>query len=343
MPSWSHLAAAVVVSLSTGSLAATASPVGSIRASSPAPASMQAALDGFVARLEQAIGGRIGVSVRLIETGETATTHAGEGFPMASTYKIAIAGTLLSRIDRGDLRLDQLVPVTQIDVDRTGPVADHVIHPGVSLSVANLLELMLTQSNNTATDKLLALTGGPSKVNAWLRLNGVDGLRVDRSVNDLLNDFMGLAPGSAFRATYTKQASAPDAKERAAKEALANQAFEMDARDTSTPPAMTDLLAKLYAGGILKPASRDLLVAIMERCETGKGRIPALLPEGTVAAHKTGTIGGTINDVGVITLPQDRGHLAIALFTKNSALPMPQRERAIAEISRAMFDYFAMR
>jgi beta-lactamase class A len=65
-----------------------------------------------------------------------------------------------------------------------------------------------------------------------------------------------------------------------------------------------------------------------------------MLPEGTVLAHKTGTIGQTTNDVGVITLPQDAGHVIVAAFVKESESPVPERERAIAEVARAAHDYF---
>ena len=106
---------------------------------------------------------------------------------------------------------------------------------------------------------------------------------------------------------------------------------------------MVDLLGKLLASPLLKPESRDFLRGVMERCETGQARIKGILPAGTTVAHKTGTIGGTINDVGMITLPGNRGHLLIAVYTKSSSLPAAQRERAIAEISRSLFDYFATR
>ena len=45
----------------------------------------------------------------------------------------------------------------------------------------------------------------------------------------------------------------------------------------------------------------------MERCETGKARIKGMLPQGTDVAHKTGTLGGVADDVGVITLPGEAG------------------------------------
>ena len=71
-----------------------------------------------------------------------------------------------------------------------------------------------------------------------------------------------------------------------------------------------------------------------------RDRLPSMLPLKTKIAHKTGTIGGTTNDVAIITLPHGRGHLALSLFIKESLRSIPERERVIAEISRALYDYF---
>ncbi|WEK45092.1 MAG: class A beta-lactamase [Candidatus Sphingomonas colombiensis] len=303
--------------------------------------SVQQAVAAQVLTLEKRIQGRIGVAFRLVETGETGAVAGAERFPMASTVKVAIAGTLLSLVDKGEMRLDRMVTVTQGDVDRTGEVANRLIHPGVVLSVANLMELMLTQSNNTATDKILALAGGPTAVTAWLRARGITDIQVDRDVNDLLNEFYGVPAGSPFVKTIMARGLAEAELEKAAYSA--NAAFEQDPRDTSGPSAMVDLLGKLLVDPLLKPESRAFLLGVMERCETGQARLKGILPAGTKVAHKTGTIGGTINDVGMITLPGNRGRLLIAVYTKGSSLPAAQRERAIAEISRSLFDYFATR
>ena len=88
------------------------------------------------------------------------------------------------------------------------------------------------------------------------------------------------------------------------------------------------------------PASTKLLTEIMERNTTGKARIPGRLPQGTVVAEKTGTIGGSLNDVGMITLPGNAGKLIVAVFVKQSRKPFEERERAIADISRAIYDYY---
>ncbi|MEP7367251.1 MAG: serine hydrolase [Acidobacteriota bacterium] len=68
-----------------------------------------------------------------------------------------------------------------------------------------------------------------------------------------------------------------------------------------------------------------------------------ILPEGAVVAHKTGTVGSTTNDVGIMTLPGEAGQVAIAVFVKASEAAAATRVRAIAEIARAAHDYFLFR
>jgi beta-lactamase class A len=259
---------------------------------------------------------------------------------MASTYKIPIAGLLLALVDRGRLDLEQRVEVTARHMEETGEIAQSICHPGVSLSVLNLLELMLTQSNNNATDRIIDLVGGPDKVTAWVKSIGVEGLRVDRTVNDLLNEFYGFAPGSPSMATFL--ARWPTEADREQVNNRPNASFDGALKDTATPRAMCELVCRLFGPSILSEASRTLLYAVMARCQTGAGRIKGRLPPEIVVAHKTGTIGGTINDAGLIALPGGRGHLALAVFTKNSdIIPYIAREPIIADLSRSIFDIFA--
>ena len=55
----------------------------------------------------------------------------------------------------------------------------------------------------------------------------------------------------------------------------------------------------------------------------------------------TGTAKAT-NDVGIITLPANRGHLAIAVLVSQSKLPDAAQEKLIAELARAAYDEYAM-
>ena len=305
----------------------------------PASAAGPAAVQAEIANISKGIDGVVGVAAwRLDGRGEKVLVNADQQFPMASTFKVPIAGTVLSQVDKGRLKLDQLVPVDpNMMVDSEG-LAETFHHPGVSVSLENLLELMLTVSDNTATDTLEKLVGGPAVVTQWVHGQGITGLRVDRDTAGMIRDFYGLPSGPSFPASLEAGLKAnPDLETKGDKP---DPAFDNDPRDTSTPSAMAGLLERIYTGKALSPSSTSLLREIQERNTTGKARIRARLPEGTIVAEKTGTIGGTVNNVGVITLPNGAGKLIVAVFIKKSSKPVEDRERIIADISRALYDYY---
>ena len=304
-----------------------------------APAAAEpAAVQAEIARIARPVEGVVGVAAwRLDGRGDEILVNADQPFPMASTFKVAVAGAILAKIDRGELSLDQLVPVDPAMMVQSQGLAATFRHPGVSVSVRNLLELMMTVSDNTATDVLTKLAGGPAAVTAWVRSQGVRYLRVDRDTAGIIRDFFGIGPGPFPQALEAALKADPQLEERGSRPS-AN--FDADPRDTATPRAMARLLERIFSGQALSPASTGLLTEIMERNTTGKARIPGRLPQGTVVAEKTGTIGGSLNDVGLITLPGDSGKLVVAVFVKQSAKPFEDRERAIADISRAIYDYY---
>jgi len=304
-------------------------------------------LEAEMARIAVVGGGVVGASAIHVETGRKANLRAGERFPMASTFKIPIAVELLARVDEGNERLDRLIQVEASDLHPgSGMMTDTfgipmgVGRPGVSLSVRNLLELMLLISDNSATDVLLRELGGPEAVNRRLRASGIEGIRVDRPTALLIADWVGvqgLPPAGQWTPDLFRKKMAEVTPEQ---RRAASGAFNADPRDTATPEAMARLLGMIHRKELHKPDSAELLLDVMRRCKTGDARLKGLLPAGTVVAHKTGTIGASANDVGIITLPGGAGHVAIAVFVKSSEKPAAERERAIAEIARAVHDYF---
>jgi beta-lactamase class A len=313
--------------------------IASFALASPAFAAPPAPVRAEIAHVAQGIDGVVGVAAwRLDGKGPRILVNADQQFPMASTFKVPIAGTVLSQVDSGRLKLDQLVPIDPNMMVESEGLAETFHHPGVSVSVENLLELMLTVSDNTATDTLEKLVGGPAVVTQWVRSQGINGLRVDRDTAGLIRDFYGLPPGPSFPASLEAGLKAnPKLEDMSDKP---DPKFDNDPRDTSTPAAMAQLLERIYSGKALSPASTKLLREIQERNTTGKARIRARLPAGTVVAEKTGTIGGSVNNVGVITLPGKAGKLIAAIFIKKSSKPIEDRERVIADVARALYDYY---
>ncbi|MGH7458141.1 MAG: class A beta-lactamase [Longimicrobiaceae bacterium] len=331
-----------------GLAGAFALPVAAVQSSTAAAqAAVAAATDPGLARLRAEIerlaeiaGGEVGVGVIHLESGREAYLNRGERFPMASSYKVPIAVQLLTRVDRGELRLDSMIALQPGDLHPgSGTLTELFDDPGVVLSLRNLLELMLLISDNSATDLVLKTAGGPAAVTGRMRSMGLGGVRVDRPTVRLISDWIGiedLPSDDVSPAEFRELAEAVAEVDRSASAAV----FDANPRDTSTPEAMVALLARIWSEEVLSPGSSELLLDIMERSTTGTERIKGMLPPGTDVAHKTGTIGGTTNDVGIIQLPDGAGHVAIAVFVKKSERSVETRERAIAQISRAVYDFF---
>ena len=167
--------------------------------------------------------------------------------------------------------------------------------------VRKLMGRMLIYSDNHAADILFKDVGGPHAVHDWLTQNGIHGVHVDRTIAQLL----------------------------AAKRDL------WDTRDSSTPKAMVDLLRRIYKAQLISPQSRDYLLGVMAKCETGKNRMKWLLPAGTPVEHKTGTLNGLADDVGFISMP-DGHRIAVAIFTRGGA----NRPATIAQAARTIYEGF---
>jgi beta-lactamase class A len=244
-------------------------------ASSPSLVTLEQQLSSLLAEKSSDVG----IAALDLNTGDMVSIKGDQSFPMASTVKVAVAALYLAQVDHGRRSLDDTINGTP---------------------VRSLMARMMIHSDNRATDILLKDLGGPRALHGWLRDNGVSGLRVDRTIAQLLSDKRDL----------------------------------WDARDSSTPKAMVDLLRRIYKADLIKPASRNYLLRLMAQCQTGKNRMKALLP-GIPIEHKTGTLNGLSDDVGFITMP-DGHRIAVAIFTRGGS----NRPRTIAEAARTIYDGF---
>jgi len=271
--------------------------------------------------------GTVGIAVQDLSTGEEQSLNGDTLFPMASTYKVAVAGKILSMADAGVLALQDQVPL--------GPAL-----PAKARSVHDLIDLMLTHSDNDATDALVARAGGPAAIDGWVKALGVKALRVDSDTAHLLYRAMGISPAAgSFRRNAAAALEADSTlRERDARD-MPNIAFTLDPRDTATPRAMNALLAAIQLGKALKPASTVYLLGMMERCHTGKARLKGMLPPSARIAHKTGSLNGYGGDVGIVTLSDGR-MFAISVFVMKDYRGRETRDRIMAQAARAAYDYF---
>jgi beta-lactamase class A len=284
----------------------------------------------------------VGLAALHLESGRSLELNADQRFPLASTYKVPMAAYALHLVERGVLDLEQMITVEPSDLVISSPITQLFPHPGIRLSLLNLMEAMLTRSDNTATDVVLRTVGGGAAVTGWLEAEGIGDLRVDRSTAALIRDYMGMpAPtdGTSMAAQYEEMdfSTLTEADWAARYAALLE-----DPRDQGSPRAMLRLLEGIWRDAWLEAVHGEALKAIMGRCLTGGARLSGRLPTQQLPlAHKTGTLGGTVNDVGAMLLPDNAGTVLIAVFTRGaSTLDAASGERAIAEVGRTVYDYF---
>lgn len=321
-------------------------------ATSPADAHLQdpnswstcAAPDSLTRELERIarrVGGEIGIAAIHLESGMRASVNGDRRFPMASVSKIPMALEFLRRVDAGEVTMEErlVLPITDFRPGNS-PLASWSGGRPVTVTVDSLFRLMIEVSDNTATDAILGMAGGPEQVTRRLRQLGIIDMDVDRSEARTFADLVGIpdtVPESElYRYSHFRIRDAlPDSVRQAAR-----IAYGSDPRDTATPEATARLMAEMWSGAGLTQESRDLLIDTMRESRSGLRRLRGLLPRGTPVAHKTGTMAAAVNDVGIITLPDDAGHLAVAVYVNTLHRTTYRRERTIAQASRALYDYF---
>ena len=272
----------------------------------------QNTLERHFEQIADTIKGNIGISALHIETGESISFNGDEKFPMQSVYKFPIAMVMLHQIDNEKFSLGDTIEIKKAEfIPQAGhsPIRDKYLS-GANLTIKEILEYNVSQSDGTACDVLLRLLGGAEKVQKSIHDLGVKNIAI--STTEMVQ--------------------------------VANDTIQY--QNWSTPIAMNELLEIFYEGDYLSKESQDLLLAYMSISNKWfDRRIKGLLPKETELAHKTGTartyngLTRATNDAGIITLP-DGSHLAITVFISDSYDSQTKREMTIARASKEAYDYW---
>jgi beta-lactamase class A len=299
-------------------------------------------LQAQITRAAAGARGSVGVAIKHLESGVEVYLNADEPFPMASTFKLPVLVELYAKAKDGKLSWDELVDIGPLDQHLgSGELAPLYDPPGIKLSLHNVANLMMLISDNSAADICLAKAGA-ADVNARLKALRIQGIRVDRPCQELILDYGSQDTAKLKNLTLKELREAMPRTGPRTDEArwALDDRYAADPRDQATPRAFVTLLEKIWRGEVVDRASSDAILETMKRCTTGAQRIKGLLPRDTIVAHKTGSMGGVFDDVGIIYLPENTGHVAIAVLTKSARASSADAEKAMAEIARFAFDYF---
>jgi beta-lactamase class A len=298
-----------------------------------------AELESKLHQIARAARAEVGVSIIHVESGARVSLRGSQPFPMASVYKLPIALELLTQVAEGRITLDRDVPLRPSDIRACCTLSRRHPRGGVTIAVHELLELMITESDNTSGDALMKLVGGPAAVDRRMKAWGFKGIHINRYEGDIAFEMVGVTnPPPVDEWTLEMQyrliSEVPPADVHAAR-----LRYTRDPRDTSTPDEMAALLARLQRGSLLPRPFTALLLDLMARVKTGPQRLKGRLPPETVVAHKTGTTDVVVNDVGIITLPDKGGRLAMAVFVTNGPRGAAM-QYTIAQMAAAAYEAF---
>ncbi len=253
-----------------------------------------------LATLEQALNGRLGVFALDTGNGAQVSYRAKERFPVASTFKALLAASILDQCAKNPKLMRQRVRYTRRDIVFHSPVTETHINEG--MTVSEILDAVLKYSDNTGTNLLMKIAGGPAGVTTFVRSIGNHEFRLD-SWEPNLN-------------------TAPN-----------------DLRDTSTPEAMGRSLQRVVLGDFLKGSHlkqlRDGLVGNTVAPNCIRAGVPS---DWKVGDRSGGGAYGCRNDIAVLW-PPHRAPIILAIYTTQRTKDAAPRDEVIAAATRIIVDW----
>jgi len=273
-----------------------------------------------ITALGRAFNGSAGISVASINEGWQADYNATTLFPQQSCSKLWVAITAMDSVDKGRISLNDRVTLGRDDLTLFHqPISAKILgNGGHTTTLGTLLFTAITESDNTANDKLMRSIGGPQMVRDMISAKNLGSIRFYDGERALQSKIAGLIWSQSYSigdAFYKARNALPMSVRRASFER-----YVADPYDGAAPHSVALALARLKRGELLSPASTQRLLATMGSTKTGALRVRAALKPGWRWSHKTGTgqnfqgrVGG-INDIGILTAP-DGTNYAMAIMT----------------------------
>ncbi|MGH7077248.1 MAG: serine hydrolase [Acetobacteraceae bacterium] len=215
----------------------------------------------------------IGAAV-IAPSGERFSHNASRRFVAASTVKVPLMIALFHEIEAGRGQLTDLLRLGAADRAPGSGVLLH-LHEGIELTIGDLVYLMISISDNTATNVLIDRVG-MERVGKVMQALGMWKSTLERRMQG--------------------HAALPGAAE-----------------NWATPDDYAEMMRALFAHTAASPASSAAMIGYLEKQQNPR-RIARFLPRsnGPRWGSKTGSVPGVVNDVGFIETR--RGMLILSLF-----------------------------
>ncbi|WP_302371507.1 serine hydrolase [Acidaminococcus massiliensis] len=235
------------------------------QASAPAAASARAALSPRLQKIGRIIREAGPAQVYFTNLATNQSIYLGsETMPSASMIKVFILAKAYEDIQDGRLSRKETFTLTSDNVVGGAGVLQGRGY-GSKVPLQEALELMITESDNTAANLLIDRLG-MDRINAYMQSHGYTHSVLRRKMMD-------------------------------------TEAMEAGRENLTSTRDIALLFKRLYQGKCVGPAQDREMLAIYKR-QTDNDSIPGDLPQGTVVAHKTGEVNDFRHDGGIIYTPK---------------------------------------
>jgi beta-lactamase class A len=224
--------------------------------------------------------GVVGYSVIDIDNNARLSRRGDEKFSTASLIKVAILVTVYDLVAKGQLSLDD--PITVLKIDQVpGSGIIQYLHNGTILTVRDAAWLMITISDNTATNLLL------------------DRIIIRRVWNKM--DSLGLKDTRVHSKSFLRVSS------------IAMDSSVKYGLGVTTPNEMARLFEMLAKGKAVSPAADSEMLDILEHNENDQKLLRYVY--GVRAAHKSGETNQVRTDCALFYL---RNRIVACVLTKDN-------------------------
>ena len=268
-----------------------------------------------IERITHSLNADWGIYIKCLETGEEIAINADQPMDTMSVIKIPLMVEAFRQMEAGRFALTDRVIIKESDM-RPGTGVLRSLDPGATVTIKDLLMLMIIVSDNTATDLMYERVGGPGAVNQGMESLG---LRTIKATGTGDTWFKALRAASSAE-QFHREGKTP---------------FGL-----SSPRDMGKLLEMIERGDAVSKSASALMLDMLRR-QVYSSRLPKYTT-GFRVAHKTGDFLPYIgNDVGILESPERR--VILSVFTAHHYGMGPQLEDAIGRIAEQVSNYYGYR
>jgi len=187
-----------------------------------------------------------------------------EQFAAASLIKLPILAAAFYAVSEKKVSLEEIITIEKEDVTGGSGKLKALSLPR-KFTFAQILELMISSSDNTATNKVIEILDF-KYINSIFKKLGLTDSALVRKMMDFSQRKKGVE-------NYT------------------------------SPADIAKILEKIYGGELVNQRLSNLAISFLKKQKVND-RLPRYLPEGVIVAHKTGLERGVVHDAGIVFTPK---------------------------------------